>query len=297
LETTFFEATTVMALSHFANNKVDHAILETGLGGRLDSTTAAGASLTALTPISYDHMEILGATLTKIAGEKAAIMRRGVACVSVPQRPEVRAVLMQRASEVGAKLEFLDVSENRVYPAKLAGEHQMLNGQLAWRLAELALGAEFSPTRAMAALGKIRWPGRYQVVSTRPLTVYDVGHNPHGIKTFVETFRGEHSKGPKILVLALQADKNISHILDQLIGQFTTVIMTETGTRKFVAANELAEAFPDAKAAVYVECEPGKAVEMAQDQAGESGIIAILGSHYLGPTVAKSFKISFDKLY
>ena len=297
IEATFFEATTVLALSHFAQAQVEHAILETGLGGRLDATTAAAPGLTALTPISYDHMEILGGSLAKIAEEKAGIMRAGVRCVSVPQHAEVTKVLKKRADAVGAQLEFLDVSLNKLSPAGLPGKHQVLNTQLARRLAEIALANNFSPTHANAALAKVRWPGRYQVVSSNPRTIYDVAHNPHGIGTFLETFSTEDSQAEKILVLALQAGKSSEDILAKLEGYFQTIIMTQSGIRQFIPAAELARVYSGSEAQIYIVADPEKAIKLARNKSGESGIIAILGSHYLGPAVAISFKISFDKLY
>src|SRR5258707_15502421 len=104
---TFFEVTTALALKHFAESKIDLAILETGLGGRLDATNAVQSNVSVITPIDFDHEKWLGNTLAEIAGEKAGIIKPGVPVVSAPQRPEAEQVIRARAAECGAPLQFI----------------------------------------------------------------------------------------------------------------------------------------------------------------------------------------------
>ena len=127
---TFFEVTTALALKHFGDTKVDIAILETGLGGRLDATNAVQSDVSVITPIGLDHEEWLGNTLAQIAGEKAGIIKPCVPVVSAPQRSEAEQVIRARAAECGAPLQFV----NGIYdqsPVALRGDYQKQNAAVA----------------------------------------------------------------------------------------------------------------------------------------------------------------------
>ena len=137
ISASFFEIITVMALWYFAKEKVDIAILETGLGGRLDSVTACNPLLTVMTSISKDHMQILGDTLEKITVEKAGVLKQGVPCISCRQLPEVEKVLISEAQRVGSKIIWVEKPhKNNYYSIGLKGEHQQLNALLAKRSAQ-----------------------------------------------------------------------------------------------------------------------------------------------------------------
>lgn len=296
LEATFFEATTVLALSYFRDCQVEVGVLETGLGGRLDATTATEPVLTALTPIDLDHTDLLGATPEAIAREKAGILRAGVPCYSAPQQDSVAAVIREAARATGAPLTFVGADLAVPGPARLPGEHQVMNARLAWTLAREFLGARFDRRRAAMAVETTTWPGRYQQVLAEPKVIFDVAHNPHGVRAFLANFARENQPGCKWLVLALQADKNAEQVLELLLGRFDEVILTQTDTRHFLAASELATLARAYRRELQTIAPASDAIGQALSAAGTDDLVVIIGSHYLGPAVAEIFKISFDML-
>lgn len=296
LSTTFFEATTVMALCYFRDRGIDWAVLETGLGGRLDATTAAESGLTAICPIAMDHTDILGATLSAIAGEKAGILRRGITCISAQQPVEAEAVLRSASEKVGAPLHFVSGQNPAPAPERLKGRHQQQNAALAWTIAETALGSTFLPEEARKAIISANWPGRFQLLGEKPLVVYDVAHNPHGIDAILATLADEKVAGRRWAVLALQQDKEADEVVEKIARAFDHLIITETRTRKYLSAAGLAATADRWPAAISVEPDASAAILLALERAAQDDLVAILGSHYLGPAVAAVFKISFDNL-
>jgi dihydrofolate synthase/folylpolyglutamate synthase len=203
---TFFEQLTVIALLAFRNAGIELAILETGLGGRLDSTTAANAGIVAITPIALDHEEYLGHTLESIASEKAAIIRPGVTAIIAKQQPEALGVLKSRCEETGVTPIFEDgphiVEEttpdgrfcvtfenggNRYEKVWLGlrGRHQIENAALAIRLAEVLKIHGFTiPSSAIhAGLQTAQHPGRLELIPHTPSFLLDGAHNPAGCRS------------------------------------------------------------------------------------------------------------------
>src|SRR5262249_42326046 len=202
---TYFEFGTLVALWHFAREQVQVAVLETGLGGRLDATTAARPDVTAITPISFDHMDYLGNTLEEIAAEKAGILQPGVPAIFSRQEPEVLSVLSARAVQLGAPSyqegRDFEVSAqrdgNRVYRGirssvsdlalGLLGRHQAQNAAVALACLELLrdVGFSSSPAQLREGLLQPRWPGRFEQIPWHRPLVLDGAHNPAGIEALV----------------------------------------------------------------------------------------------------------------
>ena len=293
---TFFEAITALALCYFSDRQVDVAVLETGLGGRLDSTTATIPSWTALTPIAMDHMDMLGDTLEAIAREKAGILKPGVPCYSAQQRPEVEAVIRAEAQRAAAPVIDLDPHEQVPQPRNLAGAHQHANARLAWALTQGILGGDFDSGRATRAVAATIWPGRYQQLGSHPKIIYDVAHNPHGMAAFLGTLAAEPVRGRRRLVLALQEGKGAEELLSLLLPVFDAVTFTQTETRHFIPAAHLAKLAAGGRHRTRTEPNPIAAIAAILSEAGQDDLVVILGSHYLGPAVAEVFKISFDNL-
>ena len=243
-----------------------------------------------------DHTEILGTTLSAIAGEKAGILRRGIICISAHQPDDAEAALRSISEQIGAPLRFVPDQTPAPPPGRLRGRHQQQNAALAWMIAETALGNAFLPEAAGAAIRSAAWPGRYQRLGARPLVVYDVAHNPHGIDALLATLADEKVAGQRWAVLALQQDKAADEVVEKIAGSFDHLIITETRTRKFLSAGDLAATANHWHAAVSVEPDAPAAISLALKRAAEDDLVAILGSHYLGPAVAAVFKISFDNL-
>src|SRR5256885_1224081 len=180
---TFFEHVTAIALLAFAEAKVDVAILETGLGGRLDSTTAAGADIVAITPIAMDHEEYLGNTLAEIAAEKAAIIRPGVTAIVAPQSKEAREVIIRQGETVGVEPRFTSQTLPDSYAniqLGLRGRHQIVNVSMAIALADALRERGFEITREAIIRGveTVTHPGRLELWEGQPQILFDGAHNP-----------------------------------------------------------------------------------------------------------------------
>ena len=205
---TFFELITAAALLEFAERKVDVAILETGLGGRLDATNVCAPEVCVITSIGLDHQEYLGPTLAAIAAEKAGIIKPGVPCVVGDVPPEAEAVIVARAREVGAPLHFVRNRFATGLPeTNLVGEHQRRNAGAALLACELARRLPIDEAKARAALRSIEWAGRWQefrLIDGRRLIV-DGSHNEEGIRAVAPLLAA--LKNPTVIVGALGVDR------------------------------------------------------------------------------------------
>jgi dihydrofolate synthase/folylpolyglutamate synthase len=205
---TFFELITAAALLEFAERKVDVAVLETGLGGRLDATNVCTPEVCVITSIGLDHQEYLGPTLATIAGEKAGILKPGVPCVVGQLPPEAEAVIIERARAVGAPLHFVrDRFAAGLPETNLVGSHQRGNAGAAWLACELATRWPFAGEVASAALRDVAWAGRWQrlTLSDGRVLIVDGSHNEEGIRA-VEPLLAA-LRQPTIVVGALGLDR------------------------------------------------------------------------------------------
>ncbi|HJR02719.1 MAG TPA: folylpolyglutamate synthase/dihydrofolate synthase family protein [Methylomirabilota bacterium] len=294
LDLTVFEAGTALALDHFCRERVDVAVLEVGLGGRLDATTVGKPRVVVLGPIDYDHQHELGDTLTLIAAEKAAIIRGGVA-FSARQDPEAEAVIIRRAAEAGVPLS-LEGRDLRVTPLGFTLEAQRLDLEgPGWRISDVACGllGVYQPGNALlaaaaarelgadegairAGLAGARWPGRFQIFRRDPLVVLDGAHNPAGARALAASLRAYFPGRPVTFVIGVLADKDAGGILAALRPLAARVVLT-------AAANPRA-APPDALRALLP---PGLRVDVARSPqdalavataADPRGIVCVAGS-------------------
>lgn len=247
---TFFEATTAIAFLCFAEAGVDVAVVEVGLGGRLDSTNVLAPVATAVTNVALDHVEYLGGTLAQIAGEKAGIFKPGVPAVSGEGEPEVGAVLRARAEAVAApfvglddvtRIEEvttgLDGTRFRLVSARwgerdvtlpLVGAYQARNAALAAELLGV-LPDDLRPAWEAVDRGfrAVRWPGRMQVVRRAGQTwIFDVAHNPAGVAALAQALDALDLPRPLVLVTAILADKAWGEMLPPLLGRADAAIFT-----------------------------------------------------------------------
>jgi dihydrofolate synthase/folylpolyglutamate synthase len=260
---TFFEVTTAMAFLHFARRKVDAAVLEVGLGGRLDSTNVCQPSVTIITSISFDHTKQLGNTLAEIAGEKAGIIKPGVPCISGELKDEPRQVIERIAAErqaplwqLGREFDYLPANslaadsldaaspgERLDYfepvgsesPAlanlrvNLLGKHQAANAALAvagiHRLNDA--GWNISPPAIREGLASARVAARIEVVVQRPTVIVDVAHNVASIEALVAVLAARFTARRRWLVFASSRDKDSAGMLARLLPQFDEVILTQ----------------------------------------------------------------------
>ncbi len=196
----FFEVLTAIAVDEFVSSGCTHVVLEAGLGGRLDATTALRSSVTLITRIALEHQELLGDTIAAIAEEKAAVIRPGVPVFSQQQAAEAKAVIERVAAERGAPLTFVDPLEHG--PRGLPGRHQRNNAALA--LAGLRCLTNDSRL-APFMLDRVRWPARLeQFMLGKAQVWFDVAHNLDGIETLLDNFR---ARPPRLIVFGALADK------------------------------------------------------------------------------------------
>lgn len=218
---TFFEIATILALDYFAAQGCDLVVLETGMGGRLDSTNAITPLVSVITPIAMDHMSWLGETLPEIAGEKAGIIKVGVPVVSSPQAPEAASVLVAKALDCRSPLEFAGVPWSG--EIALAGHHQKWNAALAVA-AVRAAGIACSDECVAAALAGVHWPARFQFLSDR--LVLDGAHNLHSARALVETWREVfQDERPTVVFGALQEKEyaGMLKVLAEIASDFVFV--------------------------------------------------------------------------
>jgi dihydrofolate synthase/folylpolyglutamate synthase len=280
---TFFEATTAIAFLCFAEAGAHAAVVEVGLGGRLDSTNVLAPVATAVTNIGFDHTEYLGTTLGEIAWEKAGIFKPGIPAVAAETDPLLLGVLRRRAEEVGAPFAALDdvarvdgvrVSlegtrfrltsrawGEREVRVPLVGAHQARNAALAAELLA-TLPDDLRPGWDAVAAGfdGVRWPGRMQVEMRGGLTwVFDVAHNPAGVETLAATLDRLDLPGPRVLLVAILSDKDWRGMLPPLLARVDAAVFTVAPT-----APE-SRRWDPAAVAESVEVPPGVAVRVIPD--------------------------------
>lgn len=293
---TEFEILTAMAFLYFKEKKVDVAVMEVGLGGRYDSTNVCKSILTIITPISFDHQDLLGESLRAIAAEKAGIIKKGVPVVVAEQEPEVLAVIMAVAEKLENEIKVV------THPIKqklaLLGDYQRYNAALVIEGLQLLMKYNiYIPRRLMLnGIAKTVIPGRTEVFSENPLTILDVAHNPQGIKNTIKVVRSNYQFKKKVFILGMlkrkdlvAALKTIDFFVDEIIAVNLKTreaykaadilkIAAECGIRNIVAKENVAEAY-----------------QAAVKSAGSKGLIIIAGSFYLISEFYKNVKKTKSK--
>ena len=295
VDATMFEASTALALDHFAREAVDVAVLEVGLGGRLDATTVGTPAVTALARIDLDHQEVLGATLAAIAAEKAAIIRSGVA-VSAAQAPEAAAVLIARAAAVGVPL----LMEGRELSVRVRARD--LDAQTidaagpGWRLEGLRLPllGVYQPSNALVALAaartlgvrdaacreglaRARWPGRFEVLRARDrIVVLDGAHNPAGAAALAASLTEWFGTTSLTLVFGALRDKDAPGMLAALAPRARRLIFTASSSPRAARPEALRDAAPHGAAVELADSAPEALALAAREP--RTPILCVAGS-------------------
>ncbi len=271
---TFFEITLVLAMRWFALRECEMIILETGMGGRLDATTAVPADVCVITPIGLDHMQWLGDTLEQIAAEKAGILVEGKPVISAPQEPAARRVLEKEANERRSPLEFVE-APLRGYPMALAGDHQKWNAALA--VAALhKVGIHLSTDSVGYGLSRVNWPGRFEQI--QPGVVLDGAHNPHAALVLVATWEERFPGKKAALVFSAVDGKDIGKTLEILAPLASRIYLCPVDTPRAVGPEELATYLP----ADAPDHEKHTTFEAAFDAAKKTGeTVLVAGSLFL----------------
>ena len=277
---TYFETVTAMAFWLFREKKVQTAVIEVGLGGRLDSTNVVHPVLTVITPIDFDHEAYLGHTIEAIASEKAGILKPGVPAVFAPQRPEALAVLLARAAELqapvarGFEIRDLDVdargSRFSGIVCPLAGEHQVDNAVTA----ALALRAQGVSTDGIA---ETRWPGRIEHVSPNPDIILDGAHNPAGARALAKYLERFYGNRRIWMIYAAMRDKAIDEVAGILFPLASELVLTAPDTPRALRPEAMAEFAGRG----HVESTVEAAIAYARSHAAEEDVIVITGSLFL----------------
>lgn len=303
---TFFEHVTAVALLAFQEATVELAILETGLGGRLDSTTAAGAQIVAITPIAMDHEEYLGNTLAAIAGEKAAIIRPGVTTIVAPQDENAMKVIKARCADVGVTARFVSPPVSVTTAADLVGKvcatfetrndqyqnvclglrgrHQAINAATAVVLAEGLgeRGFDLSRNVIFSGLQNAKHPGRLELLDGNPAVLLDGAHNPAAAQA-LRDYLDEFVYQPITMVFGAMRDKALNQLAAILFPAPREVILTELDNPRAATLENLKAAVPSDldQTNIHETKSVAEALQVARRVTGPDGLIVITGSLYL----------------
>ncbi len=301
---TFFEVATAMAFQHFAEERVEIAVLEVGLGGSFDATNVCRPIGTIITNISFDHEKHLGSSLEAIAFEKAGIVKRDVPLVVGPVEPPVAGVLEEQARRKQARTftfgsEFQSVSHSsgafdfigmqRKYVnlrCALDGEHQTVNAACAIALLEAGVMPRMRiPERAVRqGLEQVSWPGRLERLRRHPEILCDGAHNPAAaecLKIYLQRRLSEEKARRLILVVGMMQDKKFPAFLNALAPLADVVILTRINSPRAATVRALKEALPVIDRPVYEREAPEAAFDVATGLAGENNLICVTGSLFL----------------
>ena len=238
---TFFEITLALAMQWFRTCECEIIILETGMGGRLDATTAVPADVCVITPIGLDHMAYLGDTLEKIALEKAGIFLLGKPIIAAAQLPSVERVLEMEANALRTGIEFIR-EPLMGYPLTLVGAHQKWNAALAVAALHRA-GLSLSADTVRHGLSTVQWPGRFEII--RPGIVLDGAHNPHATRVLVDTWHSHYPGKKAALIFSAVEGKDIPGIIALLAPLASQIFLCPIATARATPVAELAAHLPE----------------------------------------------------
>lgn len=299
---TFFEVCTAMAFCYFAKNRVDLAVVEVGLGGRLDATNTLKPVLSIITDISYDHTNILGDTLSKIAWEKAGIVKRETPVVIGSMVPEPRREIIRVCRERGASYDYVrpsTIAANGHFgrfdyrndgilmdrlKSSLPGRHQLKNAATAIRAVENLRTAGFEIGRGAirSGLAETVWPGRFEVLCEkgRPTIVLDVGHNRAGVKAFADCFKERFPGRKARMVIGFVRFKNLIETVRHLFPIAESVEIAWLKTERSIDPEEIAELFPRNRFPVSISNSLTDSARRIINNSDRDDIVFIGGSHY-----------------
>ena len=307
---TFFEIMTAIAFVYFSDQETDIAVIETGLGGRLDSTNVIEPEVVGITSLSFDHMRQLGNTIESIAQEKAGIFKKGVPIVTVPQDPGAMKVLKRHAlasksaiSVTGQDIDFsyrfessrehgphtricvtTPTSKFEHLRVPLPGEHQALNCGLALALLDKlkASGYKIDDEKAISGLKDVSLTGRMEFISQDPRIMVDAAHNAASIRALIQAIGQHVPYDSMVVIFGCNADKDVAGMLEQLQYGADKVIFTRSNSPKAMHPHDLAEKYNEICGKM---CQTAltlrEALRIAQSAVGKEDLICITGSFYL----------------
>jgi dihydrofolate synthase/folylpolyglutamate synthase len=307
LQATYFEVITAMAFEIFAKRQVELAIIETGLGGRLDATTVVQPEVTAITSIGLEHQKYLGRTLAQIAGEKAGIIKHGVPCVSGVRQEAARAPILQQCRKLQApfydwreqckigkigvhatdlrfdiQLPNLNFALDEVHCA-LTGRHQANNAALAILAAMLLREKSFSidANAIRRGLHAVYWPARLQVIQEQPTILVDAAHNADGMRVLARHLREAFTWKRLWVVMGLLEDKTLPPIFKAWKNLRPHFIFATPPADRARPAAQLAKAAKNFGFNAAAIASPAEAFQRVRADCGDNDLLCVTGSHYL----------------
>ncbi len=301
---TTFELLTALGFAHFKLKGVDFQVLEVGLGGKFDATNVINPEVCIITSISFDHTEVLGSSLAKIAGEKTGIIKPGCMVVTSPQTDEVGKVIEETCSSYGVELvkvgsdvtwqglssnlsrQLLQVKgrlDSYELSIPLLGDYQLGNAATAVAALEVLAGRGFNISKdsIISGLAQVGWPGRFQILSHHPLLIVDGAHNPDGAQRLKQSLEQYFDFDRAILVIGVSSDKDIAGIVSELAPLFDKVIITRSRHPRAMALPLLKAEFRRHGVEAQAVEAVSEALSLALAQAGAGDLICIAGSLFV----------------
>lgn len=303
---TTFEISTALAFWYFARNDVDIAVIEVGLGGRLDATNVITPLVSVITSISRDHTAFLGNTLEEIASEKGGIIKSGIPVVIAPQRQIPRRKLVEIAKERGCHLtqvgldykykiesrsldqqvfsiwQSADSNKNSTrLEIPLLGDHQVENAATAYVTLQTVqeAGIDISKETIQQGLAETSWAGRFEILQSQPPVIIDAAHNPYSARALKNTLDNYYPDKPMILITGMSADKDIQGMLDAWLPRTTHIITTTSGHPRAIPPEELADQIRQmTDVPVTAEQTAAKSLQTALEIVGDDQLIIATGS-------------------
>jgi len=311
---TYFEFLTAVAFLHFRNRKIDIAVLEVGLGGRLDATNVCKPLVSVITNIAYDHMTYLGDSLESIAREKAGIIKQNGVCVTAAKQKNVLRVFQDVCRRRRAEMYCLgrDVKIRKQkdgfftyqglnrklkdLTVPLRGEHQLSNAALALAVIERCerKGFRIEDQAICEGLARTIWEARLEILQKNPLLVLDGAHNPAGIDALCRSLKKDFSYRRMIIIFGALADKDYRKMLGKIAPLASKIVLTQIKTKRAVPVNRLLESADQVGCAAMVTENVRQAIERALAMARKGDLICATGSFYLAGEIKQLFpKMTF----
>lgn len=301
---TEFQLITCIMFLYFSNSNIDYAVIETGLGGRLDSTNVIQPILSIITSISLDHLNVLGNTIEEIAFEKAGIIKPSTPVVCYPQKPSVKSIIEATCKDNLSP--FIEVAENCVsdlhisdslyqyfvvqttkknYDIELSllGKYQLLNCATAIYATEQLqdLGLKITSEDLMSAMKTVKWPGRFEVMHKSPYLIIDGAHNTDGISALISSIKDYLKYDKLILIIGMLSDKSVEEIVPLIAKEAQQVITVTPNSDRSISAQDLRNIFFKYNENVYFEKDYELALKSALYDAKPKDLILICGSLYM----------------
>ncbi|MGL5615516.1 MAG: bifunctional folylpolyglutamate synthase/dihydrofolate synthase [Sarcina sp.] len=311
---TQFEIITAIMFLYFTEENVDYAVIEVGLGGRLDATNVINPILSVITSISYDHMNILGNSIAEIAGEKAGIIKKAPV-ITYPQVKEAMEVIERVSKEKDVKLiktsekqiKAVEIDKNnnkqnisikisgeiRNYSLALIGKHQVKNAMVALTVIEKFREIEnkVSEKSIKSALEKVKWIGRMEIMKRKPIVLIDGAHNIDGINSLKNSIKEYFSYNRIILLLGILEDKQVEEMVDSIGEIATTVILTEPHNDRAESAQVMESYLKKTNKETYKIENYEEAYKKALELANIDDLIVISGSLYMIGDMRKTIRL------